>query len=374
MFISLPGCFRKKHHINFFYSIYESKKAFNIFEAEKSIAMRKIGLIVLSVLCVQVLFSQDQGDAYVEKIRPLIGLRPFVQQNVDILTITDKRSTFDPFIYRTAATANVGIEFSFKFMRFAYSRNVPFLQSSLPADFNPRSQNFALDMGGRVFGIYAEYRENIGYLIQNQGLVSDTLYASSDARSNQIYRPSYRSQSLGFGMRWTFSTSLSANALFNQTERQKKSKGAFTFMVSNRYHNVEIPGNEFFMPVEVVDSFPITANSRRIWINNIQFMPGYGYIAAAGEGKWNMGLFLYTGSGPQIRKVFNKDGTTETKVKFPYIVRAMPGVCYNGKFWFSRLSAQLDYSTFGMDDARMGIWNASWEFSFGIRFYEAKNK
>ncbi len=165
-----------------------------------------------------------------------------------------------------------------------------------------------------------------------------------------------------------FSNKLSANALFNQTERQLKSKGAFTLVFGDHFHDFN--SDTTLLPIGVRSNYAESATTNRLWVNNFHVMPGYGSIAVAG--KWNFGLFLYSGSGIQLRKYYNEDGE-KLSLRFPIVGKGKAGITYNGHNFYARLTSCADFTSLGMKDADFRWVQSLWEFSIGLRFYE-KNK
>jgi hypothetical protein len=267
-------------------------------------------------------------------------------------------------MYRPATGINVGGEIAFKFIHFSYQKNLPLLQPGVPDGFNASHQRFGFDMGGRVFGVEMDYQKNKGFYIFNNTIIPDSAYSDPSIVNN---REDLSSVSFGLNMRFTFSNKLSANALFDQSERQLKSKGAFTMIVGDRFHN--FTADSAFIPTFLEANYNQTKGVNQIWVNNFQFLPGYGYIAVAG--KWNIGLFLYSGTGLQIRKYFNE---TDDKLglRIPFIAKGKGGISYNGRNFYTKLSAMANYSTVGMKDADIKWLQTAWEFSIGFRFYENK--
>ncbi|MFT4680098.1 MAG: hypothetical protein ACI9RU_001785 [Litorivivens sp.] len=317
--------------------------------------------------------SQDEkikpkDEEYVEVIQPLIGLRPFVQQHIDFFTIGDKEGRENSLAYRSASGLNIGGEFMFKFLRFSYQRNIPLKQPIQAGDFTPRFQQFGFGIEGRIFGMNMSYSEYSGFVLQNEKLLTDTLYSDLNAEK---YRSDIRARSFNASMRWTFSKNVSAKALFEQSERQLKSAGAFTFLIAERF--VKFQNDSSFVPFYERAGYSETGDMTEMWINNVQFMFGYGYVAAFGQGNWNMGLFLYTGSGPQVRQ-WTDDRGEHRHWKFPAVVKGRGGLGYNGKYVYTRLTAEMDYTTIGMTDSRMRWWEMFWEFSIGIRLYDPNEK
>lgn len=329
--------------------------------------MRKL-LLLTVIFPVFQGFAQDKekekDEQYVEKIKSIISFRPFATQNWDFLILNHAKSVESPLLYRPATGLNIGGEFAFSFLRFTYQRNVPLLQPVLPAGFKSGNQRFGLDIGGAVFGLSATFQKNKGFYLVNPGAYP---LETGEVPESVKYRSDITSSSFGIDFRFTFSTKLSANALFNQTERQLKSKGAFTLVFGDHYHDFNA---DTLLPPVVRPLYNESASMTRLWSNTFHVMPGYGYIAVAG--KWNIGLFLYSGSGIQFRKYYN---ATEEKLslRFPLVGKAKGGITYNGHNFYGRLTGSADFTSLGMKDADFRWFQSFWEFSIGLRFYE-KNK
>jgi hypothetical protein len=325
-------------------------------------------LLLLAVFCCSLAGMAQEKDkkekdkAYVEKVNALFSTRPFVNQNIDLFTFNYPDSEESTLLYRPATGLNVGGEVAFKFLSFSYQKNLPLLQPGVPENFKADHQRIGFELGGKIFGLGIDYQQNSGFYVLNPSILPP------DAIGSQ-FREDMNSKTFGTSLRFTFSNKLSANALFDQSERQLKSKGALTFIMSNRFHN--FTADTAFIPPVFAGNYAESATTDRIWINSLQFMPGYGYIAVAGN--WNIGLFLYSGTGLQIRKYFNE---TEEKLglRVPYVAKGKGGISYNGKFIYAKLFAMADYTTVGMKDARIGWLQSSWEFSIGFRLYGKKDK
>ena len=332
--------------------------------------MRKLSLIGL-LLVPLIGFSQEKpkkekDKQYVEKVNSLFSIRPYVNQNIGLLTLNYNKSQESPVIYRPATGLNIGGDIAFKFIHFNYQKNLPLLQPDLPSGFKPSHQQVGFDMGGRIFGMAMSYQKNRGFYIMNPGVIPDSLYADPN-RSR--FRQDMSSTTFGLDFRFTFSNKLSANALFDQSERQLKSKGAFTILIGERYHTIS--ADSAFVPEHLRGHYVQSATLRKLWVNNVQVLPGYGYIGVAGN--WNFGLFLYAGSGLQFCKYFN-DTEDKLRIKFPLAGKGKAGVTYNGKFFFTKLSATVDYTSLGMKDANFRWIQSSWELAFGLRLYGKKDK
>jgi len=324
-------------------------------------------LVLLIVTCVG--FGQDKekmekDKAYVEKVKSLFSMRPYVNQNIDLLMMNYNKSEEAGVIYRPATGLNLGGEVAFSFLHFNYQRNLPLLQPDLPNDFKPSHQRIGFDMGGKIFGMMMSYQQNNGFYVYNSGVIPDSTYANRDA---VIFRKDVYSKTFGLDFRFTFSNKLSPNAIFDQSERQLKSKGAASIIMGYRYHIFH--GTTPFIPDHLQIKYLQSATMNTLWANTIHFLPGYGYIAAAGY--WNFGIFLYSGTGLQLRKYVNAD-EDGTAFKFPLVMRGKVGVSYNGKYFYSKLAANVDLTSLGMKDANLNWMQSYWEFSVGLRLYGKK--
>ena len=218
--------------------------------------------------------EKDKDRGYVEKMNPLFSTRPYMNQNVDILFMNYKDSDNSPFMYRPATGLNVGGEIAFKFLHFTYEKNLPLLQPKLPVDMSPDHQRVGVNMGGKIFGMHITYEQNKGFYLMNPNMsLPDTLRDHYGVN----YRNDMRSRTFGVDFRFTFSNKLSANAIFVQSERQIKSKGAFTLIVGNRFNNID--GDQPLLPFHVRGDFQESSTMTKVWSNTIHVMPGYGYIA-----------------------------------------------------------------------------------------------
>jgi len=334
--------------------------------------MRALVFIILFIIPIAS-FSQkeektkkEKDKVYVEKIKALFSFRPFVQQNIDLFTFRPKDASAPTVLYRPATGLNIGGSVAFKFLSFSYQRNIPVFQPFVPADFEAKHQRIGFDLGGNMFGLGFDFQQNNGFYIWNSSDIQDSLI--SDPNS-VIYREDIQSRTIGTNLRFTFSNKLSHNALFDQSQRQKRSKGALTLMVGNRFHGFKAVSP--FVTPDQFSAYSGTEEVNRLWINTTNVMPGYGYIAV--KNYWNVGLFAYVGSGLQIRKHFTAmdEGLG---VRFPFMSKLKTGISYNGKFFYAKLFAMADYMTTGFRDAKIGWLQTSWEFSIGIRLYGKKDK
>jgi hypothetical protein len=330
--------------------------------------MRKIILCVCLLSCFS---SSAQGDekmkkdeAYVEKIKSLFSIRPYVNQNLDLLMMNYNKSDEAGVIYRPATGMNIGGEVAFSFLHFNYQKNLPYLQPSLPGGFNASHQRIGFDMGGKIFGVMMSFQQNRGFYVYNSGVIPDSGYADRDA---VVFREDVYSKTFGLDARFTFSNKLSPNAIFDQSERQLKSKGSLSIIMGYRYNIFH--GATPFVPEHLQPKYDQSATMRTLWSNTIHFLPGYGYIAA--KGYWNIGAFLYSGTGIQIRRYTNADDE-KTGLKFPMVLRGKLGVSYNGKYFYAKLAANLDMTSLGMKDANFNWMQSYWEFSVGLRLYKKK--
>lgn len=305
--------------------------------------------------------KKEKDKVYVEKIKALFSLRPFVQQNIDLFSIGPKEGSTPSVLYRPATGLNVGGSVSFKFLSFSYQRNVPVFQPYVPADFEAKHQRIGFDMGGNIFGFGFDFQQNNGFYIWNGAAIQDSLLVDPDAVK---YREDIQSRTIGTNLRFTFSNKLSQNALFDQSQRQKRSKGAFTMIVGNRFHGFR--ANSPFVTPDQSSAYSGTEEVNRIWFNTTHVMPGYGYIGV--KNYWNIGAFAYVGSGLQLRKYFTEVGDG-IGFRFPLMSKVKAGISYNGKFFYAKLFAVADYITTGFQDANLGWLQTSWEFSIGIRLY-----
>lgn len=329
--------------------------------------MNPIKVILLSI-CVLVASlnnasaqKKEVDNAYIEKMRPLISFRPFTNHHLDALILNYPKSVESPLMYRPATGLNVGGEFAFSFIHINYQRNIPVLQPDFPDGTKPYHQRLGLDIGGNVFGVNMNFQRNKGFYLLNKSAYKYDIPVDDNSVE---FRSDMNSISYGVDFRFTFSTRLSANAIFNQNERQLKSKGAFTLIVGDDYH--KILGGGPLLPDSVQFHYSESADVHKIWVNNFHVLPGYGYIAVAG--KWNFGLFLHTGSGLQIRN-YEGFSTDKTGIRFPFIAKGRTGITYNGRNLYTRLTATGDFTTLGMKDANFRWMRSFIEFSIGLRFY-----
>ncbi len=309
---------------------------------------------------------KKKDKAYVEKVDALFSLRPFVQQNIDILSFNYKNSTSPAVLYRPATGLNVGGEIAFKFIHFSYQRNLSLFQPDIPTGFEAKHQRIGINIGGNIFGFGFDYQQNNGFFVWNSTVIPDTFYFEKSA---VVYREDMQSRTIGTNFRFTFSNKLSANALFDQSQRQLKSKSAFCLILGNRFHGFRSVSP--FIPAHLYSDYGKTADMNRIWINSTHFMPGYGGIAVAGY--WNVGMFLYSGTGLQVRKNFSltEEGLG---VRVPFMSKLKGGISYNGKVVYSKLFLMADYITTGFSDSNIRWFQSSWELSLGIRLGGKKNK
>jgi hypothetical protein len=336
--------------------------------------MKKIifGFLVLSVCSVS--YSQEKNKkekkekdkAYVEKIKALFSLRPFVQQNIDLLTFNYKNSNDPALLYRPATGINVGGSVSLSFLSFSYQRNLPLFQPAVPDTFEAKHQRIGFDLGGNILGFSFDYQQNNGFFIWNGTEHLDTSLADP---GSVLYREDIQSRTIGTSFRFTFSNKLSQNALFDQSQRQLKSKAAFCLILGNRFHGFKAA--DPFIPNHRIADYPLSGKLNVIWINNTFIMPGYGFIGV--KGYWNVGAFIYSGSGLQVRKHFSAmdDGWS---FRFPLMGKFKGGVSYNGKFFYAKLFAMADYIKTGFKESKSNWLQTSWEFSLGFRLYGKKDK
>lgn len=322
-----------------------------------------ISLILLTICSIVYCQTDDKkkDDQYVEKVKSLISFRPFANHHLDLLILDYPNSPQAPMLYRPATGLNVGGEFAFSFLHFNYQKNVPYFQPTFPDGSKPSHQRIGFDLGGNIFGMEMSFQKNRGFYLLNP---TDYPYGKGDSFDQIKYKSSMTSTSFGLDFRFTFSSKLSANALFNQSERQLKSKGAFTLIFGD--HFSEIQDANAFLPDSLKPFYLESATTNKIWVNTFHVMPGYGYIAVAG--KWNIGLFLYSGSGIQLRKYYNEDGE-KLNLRIPFIVKGRTGITYNGHNFYTRLTASGDLTSLGMKDANFRWMQSFIEFSIGLRFY-----
>lgn len=329
--------------------------------------MKRIVLIACLLSGFGISAQEKQKDIlYVEKVNSILSLRPYTNQHIDLLMLDYPKSETSPLLYRPATGLNIGGEIAFSFLSFNYQQNLPLLQPDVPDYLKPSHQRIGFNMGGKIFGMEMTFQKNKGFYLMNP----DAYPAVNDIQLDDAqYRPDLTSTTFGLDFRFTFSNKLSANALFDQSERQLRSKGAFTIIVGNRFHDFH--SSTPFVPWLSRSDYEISGTVDELWVNTIHVMPGYGYIAAAG--KWNIGLFLYSGSGLQLRKYVNN---LESKlgVRFPMALKGKAGIAYQGKYLYSRLTANGDLVSLGMKDANFKWLQSFWEFSIGLRFYGNKDK
>ncbi len=327
--------------------------------------MKLFFTIILIVLLPTVSFLQEKekekDEQYVEKVKSLISFRAFTNHHLDLFIQDYPNSGQTPMLYRPATGLNVGGEFAFSFLHFNYQKNIPYGQPTFPDGSTPSHQRIGFDLGGNIFGMNVSFQKNRGFYLLNP---TDYPFQKDDDFNDIKYKPSMTSTSFGVDFRFTFSSKLSANALFNQSERQLKSKGAFSLIFGDHFHELNDPNP--FVPDSLKPFYAETASTNKIWVNTFHVMPGYGYIAVAG--KWNIGLFLYSGSGIQLRKYFNEDGD-KLNLKIPFVVKGRTGITYNGRNFYTRLTASGDLTSLGMKDADFRWMQSFIEFSVGLRFY-----
>ena len=293
--------------------------------------------------------KKEKDDTYVLKYDPLISIRPFSEQNFDYLVIQSDDQQYIPLYYRAVSNFNFGGQFSFKWMSFTYAKNLPLFLPELPQKFQPDYNNYGFAINGRIFGMTLSYTTYDGFYTENTDYIPDNI--SEEAR----FRSDISSQNLAADFRFTFSDKVSAKAIFDQSERQIKSAGAFTMQFCERYHNF--------------NDFEETDELQRLWVNNIQIMPGYGYVAVAGN--WNFGLFMYVGSGIQVQKYYT-DNEEDLSLKIPTLGQVRGGITYNSKYFYARVTGNGNYTSLGMKDARLRWFTSSWELSMGLRLYAAE--
>lgn len=302
---------------------------------------------------------------YVEKLKPILSIRPYTNQNIDLLFLNFNDSEVSPLMYRPATGLNVGGEIAFSFLHFNYQRNLPLLQPSQAGNMEPTHQRIGFNIGGKIFGMEMTFQKNRGFYLMNPKSIPEIYQSSSDV----LYRPDMTSTTFGLDFRFTFSNKLSANAIFDQSERQKKSKGAFTIIIGDRFHSFH--SGDPILPLYTRTDYVESSTVNKIWVNNLHFQPGYGYIAVAGN--WNFGLFLYTGGALQLRKYFDKPNDIEKLgVRIPFILKGKTGISYNGDYFYARLTGTADYTTLGMKDANFSWFQSYWELSVGLRFLKKK--
>ena len=305
--------------------------------------------------------KKEKDDTYVLKYDPLISIRPFSEQNFDYLVIQSDDQQYIPLYYRAVSNFNFGGQFSFKWMSFTYAKNLPLFLPELPQKFQPDYNNYGFAINGRIFGMTLSYTTYDGFYTENTDYIPDNI--SEEAR----FRSDISSQNLAADFRFTFSDKVSAKAIFDQSERQIKSAGAFTMQFCERYHN--FAGIEHLVPWYHFNDFEETDELQRLWVNNIQIMPGYGYVAVAGN--WNFGLFMYVGSGIQVQKYYT-DNEEDLSLKIPTLGQVRGGITYNSKYFYARVTGNGNYTSLGMKDARLRWFTSSWELSMGLRLYAAE--
>ena len=334
-------------------------------------SLRLILPISLFILSPAVLSAQEEkkekDKTYVEKIKSLFSIKPYTNQNIDLLMVNYNKSTEDALWYRPASGINFGGEVAFAFLHFNYQKNLPLFQPDLPDGFKASQQRFGFDAGGKIFGVMMTYQQSNGFYVYNQAMIPDSGYSN---REQVIFRNDLISKTFGLDLRLTLSNKLSANAIFVQSERQLKSKGAISFIFGNRFNDFH--GSSPFVPPHLQSFYPESATVKEIWTNTIHIMPGYSYIAVAGY--WNFGLSLYSGTGLQIRKYFTTTDEDKLALKIPFLTRGKAGVSYNGKFFFTKFAVNFDFTTLGMKDANFRWMQSYWEYSLGLRLYGKKKK
>ena len=124
---------------------------------------------------------------------------------------------------------------------------------SQPKEFGEtKATNLVFNFQKRVFGMQF-------YWTQYDGLYLDTLdrYGIFDDMYKQgvdgayIIRPDIKFNNIGFQTHFAFNKNYSVNAAFEQTERQKKTAGAFMMMFGANYMGVKNEkGNSLILPSE----------------------------------------------------------------------------------------------------------------------------
>ena len=108
--------------------------------------MRKLLLIglLMSPLCLlaQKGIPKEKDKLYVEKLKPILSIRPYTNQNIDLLFLNFNDSEASPLMYRPATGLNVGGEIAFSFLHFNYQRNLPLLQPSQAGNMETRKQSY----------------------------------------------------------------------------------------------------------------------------------------------------------------------------------------------------------------------------------------
>ncbi len=281
-------------------------------------------------------FAGDQDTNYVQKFSNIFAIKPSLNFNGFVYTITprnndaftsqqlrDARVLYSPYITPALGISlnimGIGASYSFR-LKNDFGDTVGHATSSF--------QSFSMNIYKNKFGFeayYQDYRRFYYHYLGDQNLFHNY---NSDIRA---YQWGANGIVLFNGKRFSY------NAAFNQTELQKKTSHSMLLMLSLKYNEIK---SDTLIPNAVkhyyVDYQTLERN------RNYAILLHLGYAFNLTKKGFYFSTAVLAGVGAQLQTYTFPSANSTAKIAFPLSARAKASMGYNGKVFFSGVFANYD--------------------------------
>ena len=236
--------------------------------------------------------------------------------------------------YKPNIIGSVGGKITIKNFTLSYVHALP-----QPKEFGKtKASNFIFNLQKRTFGLQM-------FWIRYNGLYLDTLdrYGIFDDMKKQgidnafILRPDMKLNNIGFQTNFITNKQYSLNAAFEQTERQKKSMGAFMILTGLNFKSISTNKFNSLIIKSQQQFFPLTSNLSKLRTISFKPAPGMGYSFIIKK-YFSISGMLHAGPNFQL-KWFKLDNEIFTRFRpwLSFYYGAKMAIGYNGKHFMANI-------------------------------------
>lgn len=308
--------------------------------------MRYLGIVflillfsTLSICKAQDPDQEDKPDSeYVESLSYKFSFHPSYTNQSTIFQLNNRGDSDNSLLYRPNVLGAVTLAARYKFIALSYSIPIPYSNQSTHVYGQTDYKNIGISINVRTYSFNLYFLRYKGFYVDQDKQYFPTFNASKPLPQ----RPDMQIYTVGFLHYFVFSKNLSLKAAFDQSEIQKKSKGAFVLMLADRF--TKMTADSSIVPFDDRFEFPKVYGLTKGLFNSFIIAPG-----AAGtlvKGKFTYTPMVLCGIGLQYQ-YYNLVGNIWTRsrninMKFPLYLNFRSALGYNSRNFFTRLVLDVD--------------------------------
>ena len=313
----------------------------------------KIFILITVLLFAKLSFSSEDDSLYFKEYNNKITIKTdFLIKNL-VLTISAK----DKIVYKPGQGYIAGLYGAYKKIGMGFGISV-FDEPQNELDSKSKLYDFRMNYFGRRLGVDGMFQYYRGFTVDE---ISDNLADSLIDKA----RPNQKLNSIGLNFYYSFNPNHSFKAIYNHTERQLRSNGAFLLGLSQTMTYIQT--DEYFFPNELLNAYNIENKTR--FANLYSIAPVIGYQYTLIYKKFYFSPLLIIGAGAQFQKYSYEENSLKRDVRLNTRALLHLPLGYNGEKIFFGIVYKYDYSKVKIETATLHYNLPSFDVFFGMRFF-----